>query len=98
MSKPRVGDIGTAIVVDMGVDISSATGLDFAVRKPSYPATGGEESWTPTVYNTNYLRYIITTGDFDEEGMYEIVPSLTVGSWTGSADPVSFYVYGIRED
>lgn len=98
MSKPRVGDIGTAIIVDMGVDISAATGLDFAVRKPSYPTTGGEESWTPLVYNTNYLRYIITTGDFDEEGPYEIVPSLTLGAWTGSADPVNFYVYGVRED
>lgn len=98
MSKPRIGDIGTAIIVDMGVDISAATGLDFEVRKPSYPATGGEESWTPTVYLTNYLRYIVTTGDFDEEGDYEIVPSLTLGSWSGSADPVYFRVYGIRED
>ena len=98
MSKPRVGDVGTAIIIDMGVSVSGATNLNFAVRKPSYPITGGEEDWTPAEYNTDYLRYVSVTGDFDEEGIYEIVPSLTLGSWTGSADPVSFRVYGIRED
>jgi len=96
--KVRVGDIGTTIIVDMGVDISAATDLNFQVRKPSYPLTGGEENWTPIIYNTNYLKYVITTGDFDEEGTYEIVPSLILGGWSGSADPVSFRVYGIRED
>lgn len=98
MSYPRINDIGTAIVVDMGIDISGATGLNLVVRKPSYPTTGGEESWVPSIYNSNYLRYIITTGDFDEEGTYEIVPNLTLGSWSGHGDPVSFRVYGIREE
>jgi hypothetical protein len=97
-SLPRVGDVGTDIIIDMGVAITGATNLDFAVRKPSYPATGGEESWTPTVYNTNYLLYIVKSGDFDEEGEYEIVPSLTLGGWSGSGDPVNFRVYGLRED
>lgn len=98
MSVPRIGDIGTEILVDMGVVITGATNLNFAVRKPSYPTTGGEEDWTPTVSGTNYLRYLVATGDFDEEGVYEIVPSLTLGTWVGSADPVEFRVYGLRED
>ena len=96
--KPRVGDVGTIITIDMNTIVTSATALNFAVRKPSYPTTGGEENWTPVVYNSNHLRYINVTGDFDEEGIYEIVPSLTLGSWSGSADPVSFRVYGIREE
>ena len=96
--KPRVGDVGTPITLDMGTDISGATGLDFEVRKPSYPDTGGVENWTPTVYNSNYLRYTNVTGDFDEEGVYEIVPGLTLGLWVGHGNPVSFRVYGLREE
>lgn len=98
MSVPRIGDVGTEILIDMGVAITGATGLNLEVRKPSYPDTGSEEDWTPTISGTDYLRYVIETGDFDEEGIYEIVPSLTLGSWAGSADPVSFRVYGLRED
>jgi len=98
MSLPRIGDVGTEILVDMGATITGATGLNFEVRKPSYPTTGGEENWTPTISGTDSLTYTIGTGDFDEEGTYEIVPSLTLGAWSGSADPVSFKVYGLRED
>ena len=96
--KPRVGDVGTAIILDMGINISGATGLDFAVRKSSYPDTGSEENWTPAIYNSNYLRYINVTGDFDEDGVYEIVPALTLGGWSGHGNPVSFRVYGLREE
>ena len=97
-TKPRVGDIGTIITIDMSTTITGATGLNFAVRKPSYPDTGGEEDWTPIIDGTTDLIYTVQTGDFDEEGEYEIVPSLTLGAWDGSGDPVSFRVYGIRED
>jgi hypothetical protein len=96
--KPRIGDVGTEIIIDMGVDITGATGLDFAIYKPSWPATGGLVNWTPTVYNSNYLRYIVVTGDFDEEGDYEVVPALTLGGWSGHGDPAYFRVFGIRED
>lgn len=98
MSYPRVGDIGTYIVIDMGTDVSAATNLIFKVRKPSYPDTGSEEDWVPSVYNTNYLRYQVVTGDFDEDGVYEIVPQLTLGGWSGHGDPVWFKVYGLREE
>lgn len=98
MSVPRIGDVGTEILVDMGTVITGATGLNFEVRKPSYPDTGSVDDWACAISGTNYLRYVIETGDFDEEGIYEIVPSLTLGSWAGSADPVSFKVYGLREE
>jgi hypothetical protein len=98
MSVPRVGDVGTAIIVDMGVGLTGATDYNFAVRKPSYPDSGSEEDWQPEPYGATSLRYIVGTGDFDEVGVYEIVPELTVGDWSGSGDPVSFRVYGVREE
>ncbi len=95
---PRIGDVGTEIIVDMQTDVTSATGLSFDVRKPSYPETGGTDTWTPVAYNTNYLKYTIQTGDLDEEGTYWIVPKLTLGTWKGAGDPVSFRVYGLFEE
>ena len=96
--KPRLGDVGTTITVNMGTTITGATDLNFAVRKPSYPITGGEEDWTPTIDGATDLIYTVQTGEFDEEGVYEIVPQLTLGAWSGSGNPVSFRVYGPRED
>jgi hypothetical protein len=98
MSVPRVGDIGTAIIVDMGVDLTGSTDWEFDVRKPSYPETGSEDTWVPEIYDGQSLRYIVETGDFDEIGTYEIVPRGTVDEWSGSGDPVSFRVYGTREE
>jgi hypothetical protein len=95
---PRVDDIGTEIIVDMQVTITGATGLSFDVRKPSYPETGGTDTWVPSIYNVQYLRYVIQTGDLDEEGTYWIVPKLTLGTWSGAGDPVSFKVYGLFEE
>lgn len=86
--KIYVGDEGTIILIDMGEDISAATVSNINVRKGS-----GDVTWTATVYNSNYLRYVIQAGDFDEAGTYYLQPYLEFTDWKGKGKTVNFEVY-----
>lgn len=87
--KYYVGDIGIIITIDMGEDISTGLNLILYVLKPN----GEEVEWTPTIYNTNYLKYTITEDDIDVGGVYYINPYLELGSWKGFGETVNFRVY-----
>lgn len=89
----RVGDIGTVILLDCRENISTATGCKLKVRKPD----GSETEWTATIHGTQYLKHITVAGDLDQAGTYAITGYLTLGVWTGHADPVFARVYGIFE-
>lgn len=86
--KVYVGDVGTVIEIDMQENISSATGYKLKVRKPD----GTLVDWAPSIYGTNYLRYTIVTNDLNMAGTYTIQPYMTIGTWTGRGDVISFAV------
>lgn len=102
MSKVYVGDIGTVILIDMGENISTATGISLKVMGPkSSVKTNGTikngKTWTPSIYGTNYLKYTVLEGDLDLAGDYYINPVLTLGSWTGTCDTATLTVYNKGE-
>lgn len=85
MAKPYVGDVGTIIRVDVGVNLfnvivsSDADPRDddpqprFEVIKPG----GVEVTWPAKVEGapvSGILYYEITDGDFDVEGVYLLQP------------------------
>lgn len=87
-SKYYVGDIGTEILVDTGSDISTATSVSLKVQKPS----GKEAVWVGTVYDTDYIRYVVKTGDFNEVGTYRVQAYVTLPSWSGLGDTAVFTI------
>jgi len=89
--KIYVNDIGVVIEIDMGESLNAATNLKLEVRKPD----NTKVVWTPTVYGEgfNYLRYITVANDLNLAGVWKIQPSLTLGSWSGLADTVSFEIF-----
>lgn len=89
MGKLFSGDVGTIISINMQRDITTATSYSLFVQNPD----GTTTSWTPTITNTNFFEYTTVSGDFDQSGEYEIQPRLTLGGWTGSGDPIKFYVF-----
>jgi len=89
MGKVFRGDIGTEIIIDMQIDISTATGISIAVEKPD----GTTTTWTPFIYNTTSLKYIAVEGDFATAGVYTLQPRLTIGSWSGSGTECTLTVY-----
>ena len=89
MGRVYVGDIGTIIEIDMQQDISTATSVALYVKKPDTT----EVTWTPTVYNNNYLRYTLVSGDVDIAGVYKIQPYVEFTDWKGMGNTVEFTVY-----
>ena len=86
--KIYVGDEGTVVLIDMGEDISAATVTNIYVRKST-----GDVTWAATIYDSNYLRYVIQTGDLDVAGTYYLQPYLEFTDWKGRGKTVNFEVY-----
>jgi len=89
-----IGEIGTEIIVDCGIDISTATNYKLYVQKPD----GTRATWTPTIYTPlggepNYLKYSTVVGDFSVSGLYAIQPYIELGSWKGRGQTVFYYIY-----
>jgi hypothetical protein len=90
-----VGEVGTIIDVDMGVDISLASAYELRVRKPD----GTEVIWAPAILSGGQtLEYITETGDLDIAGDWIIQPWLEIGTWIGYGDPVNLVVYSIYSE
>ena len=107
-NKPKKGDVGTIIELDMQESISAAeehsgeigNGIVFVVTKPS----GVKVTWKDcTVYNTNYLRYTIVADDLNESSeensdvSYLITPKFKLGTWEGHGDTAKLYVYDTEQ-
>lgn len=84
MTNPTlfVGDIGTAIVLDVGHDISAATLRSIAVRKPD----GTRTSWPAVAEGTTAMRFDTLAGTLDLAGEWKLNATVTTpsGSWTGN--------------
>jgi hypothetical protein len=89
MTRHYIGEIGTEIIVDIGVDITGATPTKLKVTKPD----GTEVVWTATVYNSNYLKYTTISGDFNLAGTYILQAELTITAWSGLGDVATFEIY-----
>jgi hypothetical protein len=91
MSKHYVGEIGTAITINCGVDISDATTLQILYTKPS----GVTGYWTGTLYNSNYIQYTLAANDLDVAGVWTVQANIVSPAWTGKGESVEFTVYPI---
>lgn len=88
MSAIYVGDVGTEIEVDCGVDISGATSTKISVRKPD----GSEVEWSATPKGTTKLSKICAIGDLDQVGVYLIQAVVATPSWNGRGQTAQFSV------
>jgi len=93
-NKPYVGDIGTIIRINMQEDVSAATVKKFYMMKPG--ATIVTEL-TDISVSGQYLSYVVKSGDFSVEGVYEIQPYLEIGGWKGRGETAQFRVYSLYD-
>lgn len=80
--KYYVGDVGTEIIVDTCSDISTATLARLIVEKPD----GTIENWDGAVFETTKIRYVVSVGDFDQAGKYNLQAYVEMpgGQWRGN--------------
>ena len=107
-NKPKKGDIGTIIQLNMQESVTGAAehsgesgnGIVYVITKPS----GAVTTWANcVVYQTNFFRYTTVDGDLDEASddhdnvPYKITPKFTMGGWEGHGATVEMYVYDVEE-
>lgn len=92
-SKYYVGDIGTAIIVDTGSNLTTATVTDLAVLKPGSTV---EVIYNGVVFDTTKIKYIIVAGDFDVEGIYDLQAVVELPTWQGRGETVQFTVNALQ--
>lgn len=92
-NKIYVGDIGTAIVLNLGVDLTDAVSPELHVQKPD----GSVVTWLGSVYTMNslrnFVRYVTVKDDLNLPGKYKVQGHVTIGGWTGHSETVTFTVY-----
>lgn len=88
-NKIYVGDIGTEILLDTGVNITTATVHNIKYKKPD----GTTGTWTGTVKDFTKISYTVQAADLDQAGTYTLQAYVVmVGYWSG--ETVTFIVYG----
>lgn len=92
VSKVYVGDVGTEILVDVCVDISTATTVELSVLKPGATTA---VTWAAGVYLLRYVRYVVQAGDLSVAGEYKLQVRVVLpgGAWRG--DVTTFRVYDV---
>jgi len=95
--KIYVGDTGTVIELDAGVDLSSQTSIMIVVKKPD----GSETTWSAAVKSSDPTKcyHITAAGDLDQAGVYRLQIQATLsgpsGTWTGRGETAILSVYDL---
>lgn len=87
--KIYVGDIGTEIILDTGVDLSSATSLKIAVKK----GDGSVGEWAATIFETTKVKHVSADGDLNVSGLYSFQAKIVTPSWSGLGSTATVRVY-----
>lgn len=93
MSTVFVGDTGTALVLDTGQNLASATSVSIEAKKPS----GTAVSWTGAVFESTKVRFVTLAGTFDEPGLWRLQARVVLPSGTWRGESVLLRVYDVFE-
>lgn len=83
MSQVFVGDIGTVIQLETGVDISTATTVSIKVKKRSAKHEISLADWVGTVESNTKVKYTSVSGDFNVAGTYRLQAYVKMSTWEG---------------
>lgn len=82
MTTVFVGDVGTEIILDCGVSITSSTVRKIIARTPN----GTIKQWTSSLEGTNSIKYTIVDGDLDRPGEWQLSAYVEMPGWKGSGE------------
>lgn len=82
MNSMFVGDTGTELVLNCGVDISSATVRKVRARKP-----GGQTlEWTAGQHSATEIVYTLQAGDLNVSGLWKFQAYIEMPGWKGRGE------------
>lgn len=89
MSAVFVGDEGTDIVIDCGIDISTATVRRIVVQKRE---NGPKIYWVAVPASATAMKYTTLAGDIDVSGTWKLQAYVETPSWKGHGEVVEMNV------
>lgn len=90
MSEIYVGDVGTEIELDCGIDTTTATQREIVARSP----VGVIKTWPATQIGQNVIQYITQPGDIDVVGNWRLQARVAMPGWSGSGKVATLKVEG----
>ena len=79
MSTVFVGDVGTEIVLDCGVDTTTASVRQIVARKQN----GAKVTWTAVQEGASSIKYNTVSGDIDSSGNWQLQAYIEMPGWKG---------------
>lgn len=79
--KTYVGDTGSSLLVDFGMDIADASEYHIEVKKPD----GTELVWPARIVGTNHIAFNTLPATFDQAGIWKLQAKVRLpnGKWSG---------------
>ena len=87
--KLYTGDTDTAIILDCGTNISTASATTIEVLKPD----GTAASWAAVLEGTDSVRYDTLVTTLDMPGTWRLQAKVTIGSGVWRGETVLLQVY-----
>jgi len=88
MSVIYRNDIGTELILDCGVTISTATVMKVRAKTPS----GGVKVFDATLNNSTSIKYVLLDGDFNVAGNWQVQAYIEMPGWKGRGEWASIEV------
>lgn len=88
MGKNYVGDVGLAVSLDVGVDLTGAGECTILVQLPN----GTEATWPATAEGTK-LTHVTAADELAQAGVYRLQAAFTLGGWTGRGETATMTVH-----
>ena len=82
MSVIYRNDIGTELILDCGVTISTATVMKVRAKSPS----GGIKTFDATLNNSTSIKYVLVDGDFNVAGNWQVQAYIEMPGWKGRGE------------
>lgn len=79
MSEVFVGDFGTVIALDCGMNVSGSSVRKIIAKKPN----GQVVEWVAALDGTNGIKYSIHPGDLDMAGVWLLQAYAEIDGWHG---------------
>jgi len=82
MSVIYVNDIGTELILDCVVVISTATVMKVYAKSP----TGVNKTWTAVLHGTTSVKYTLLAGDINTAGKWRVQAYVEMPGWKGRGE------------
>lgn len=92
MGKIFINDIGTEILLDTSVNLTTASVTDIKYLKPN----GSTGIWNASIQDDTKLKYIAIASDFDTVGEYRLQASVWLPSWRGHGNTAKLVVHALN--